>query len=324
MSKHLTSIFSKLIGIILILKTRLLLSPWQFYLAKIKRFQKDKFENIKEKCVSYYKELSLENVSEFTTPLWETFSKKMERVILPHPCFSFLRDKLIMQTMFVWRHEGIRNVELNFLEKLISKDELKIILEEDYIGNPILINFKYLTSQNSIRHLYHLIFFQNKTGVDLKKINRVIEWGGGYGNMAKIFKRINPKITYIIIDLPLLTCLQWLYLAVIFGEDQVNILKSPSGEIKEEKVNLLPISSLKNYNLKGDLFIATWSLSESSKYAQDYVKLLNFFDAKHFLIGYQASSKNLPNAGRIGEITKETRATIYPIEFLPGNYYAVK
>jgi hypothetical protein len=81
---------------------------------------------------------------------------------------------------------------------------------------------------------------------------------------------------------------------------------------------------LKNYNLKVDLFIATWSLSESSKYAQDYVNSLNFFDTKHLLIAYQESSREFPHASRIREIAITQGATIIPIKFLPGNYYAFK
>jgi hypothetical protein len=87
---------------------------------------------------------------------------------------------------------------------------------------------------------------------------------------------------------------------------------------------LVAYFGLKNYNLKGNFFIATWSLSESSKYAQDYVSSLNFFGAKHLLIAHQESSRELPHASRIREIAITQGAIIVPIKFLPGNYYAFK
>lgn len=294
------------------------------YLVRTKRNQKRTFKALKNQYSQYYNYLSRQDISDFTTPFWENYNKKIEKAITPYPPFSFLLNRAIRETMFVVAGGKWINEELVFLEKLISKEKLRKFLEEDYVGIPILINSTYLTSHNSIHHLYHLIYFQNKTRIDFNRIDTVIEWGGGYGNMAKLFKRINPGITYIIIDLPLLTCLQWLYLAVILGEDKINILKNTTEEIKEGKINLLPVCFLKNYNLKGDLFIATWSLSESSRYAQDYVENHKFFGAKHFLFGYQKGGKELPYADRLGEIALKQGGVIYPIKFLPGCYYAFK
>ena len=213
---------------------------------------------------------------------------------------------------------------MSFLEKSIPKKELFKFLQEDYVGIPTLINSLYLTSPNGIHHLYHLVKFQEKTKTNFDEMNTIIEWGGGYGNMAKLLKRMVPKVTYIIIDLPLMSCLQWIYLATIFGETSINLLDNINKKIKKGKINLLPVCFLRYYDLNADIFIATWSLNESSKYAQDYVGSLNFFNAKHLLLAYHKISQKLPDSGRIGEIAKVHGAVIIPIEFLPGHYYALK
>ena len=300
------------------------LLPSYFRLAKIKENQKSKFETLKNWCSQYYIYLSGQSVSDFTTSLWENYKKKLEEIILPSPRFSFLRDRVIRETMFVMAGGKWIKEELGFLEKSFSREKLTKVLEEDYIGNPILINSTYLTSHTSIHHLYHFAQFQEKTKNNLESITSVIEWGGGYGNMAKILKRIAPMVTFTIIDLPVMSCLQWLYLATVFGEDKVNMLTNPKNEIEKGKINILPLSFLKNRELNAELFIATWSLSESSRYAQDYVVSQNFFGAKHLLLSYQKSGQGLPDAGRVGEIAKNRGAVIFPINFLPGSYYAFK
>lgn len=105
------------------------------------------------------------------------------------------------------------------------------------------MNSKYLTSHNTVHHLYHLAYYQEKTGIDFRKINTVVEWGGGYGNLAKIFKRLVKKDnTYVIFDVPLLSCIEWLYLATIFGKGKVNVLTTSKGKIQKGKFNLIPSS----------------------------------------------------------------------------------
>ena len=155
-------------------------------------------------------------------------------------------------------------------------------------------------------------------------MSTVIEWGGGYGNMAKLFRRFNNKHTYTIIDTPLFSCLQWLYLSTIFGEDSVKILRNSEESIYKGKINLLPVCFSESIDLYADLFIATWSLSESSKYAQDYVKSEKFFNAEHLLIAYQDRNDDLPDADRVGSIAENFGAIIKDIDFLPGNHYAFK
>ena len=231
-------------------------------LAKIKGSQKSRFEALKNRCSRYYIYLSKKDISNFMTPIWGNYSQEIEKAILPSPHFSFLRNRIIRTTMFVTAGGKWINEELEFLEKSIPEERLTEILEEDYIGNPILINSEYLTSHNSIHQLYHLMKFQEKTKINLDRLESIIEWGGGYGNMAKILRRMLPGVTYIIIDLPAMSCLQWVYLATIFGEGSVNILPILQNKIEKGKINLLPISFLKDYELRTDLFIATWSLSE--------------------------------------------------------------
>lgn len=294
-------------------------------LIKRKGHQQKTFLHLRRRFPEIHNKLKAYDISRFTIPSWESFNAKFEEVFLPYPPFSFLNDPLIIETMFVTVGGDWMEKEILFLEQKISSRDLKLFLQEDYVGTPLLLNSKYLTSHTSIHHLYHLMKFIDKTQCDLSNIKTVIEWGGGYGNMAKIFSRLkaNPS-TYIIIDTPLFSCIQWLYLSSVLGEKNVKLLQTPEDRIDAGKINLLPLCFLNHQKLKADLFISTWALSESSQFSQDYVKDQHWFEADHLLLAYQDSSIDFPNAERIKEITTDTGAIIEDIEFLPGNHYAFR
>ncbi len=157
---------------------------------------------------------------------------------------------------------------------------------EDPIGRPLLTP-AFLSSKNLIRLAADLVWLSQKTNSALSDMRTVIEWGGGYGCMAKIARRMSPgRLTYIIIDVPLISSLQWLYLSTIFGESAVNLFHDGTESIQEGKFNLIPVCFVEKYSLKADLFISTFALSESSAYAHDFVDKMNFFGAKHIWLEY--------------------------------------
>lgn len=302
---------------------RFKMSSSQNKLAKLKTKQKIQFYKLREKFFDYYKEINKNNVNRFVTKLWIEYNTKVEKNLLPYPSFSFLQDPTIMLTMFDTAGGEWLKKQISYLEDNISKKELKFLLEEDYVGDPLLLSKKYLTSHTSIHHLIHLIKFLNVTKCKLNNIKTIVEWGGGYGNMIKILKKFKKTpTTYIMIDTPLFSCLQWLYLSTVFGENNINLLKNKKDKIIKSKVNILPVSLLEEYKIKGDLFISTWALSESSKYSQDYVIKKNWFSSKHLLLAYQENKTGLYDPTRVGKMALRKGAILEKIEFLPGNHYA--
>ena len=302
---------------------QLFLRPSRAHLALIKRDQMITFNTLRNNFSGIYNKLKKHNTTQFITPFWKNYNAKLEKVFLPYPPFSFLKDPIIRSTMFATRGGKFLREELAFLEKKISKNELKCLLQEDYVGDPLLSNSTYLTSHNNIHNLYHLIRFLDKTKCSLNQIDTICEWGGGYGNLAKIFKRLkSTPSTYIIIDTPLFSCLQWLYLATILGKESVNLLQDPEDTIHAEKINLIPICFLDCHKISADLFISTWGLSDSSRYSQDYVVTHQWFNSKHVLLAYQRSNKYLPDGDRVGRLAADVGAVIEDIEFLPGHHYA--
>ena len=292
-------------------------------LYRKKKCQYSDFNRLRNNFAATYKKIGNKIENNFTLASWRENNINLSQDFLPYPPFNFLQNPIIMRTMFVtaggmWFHE-----QLKYLESRISEKKLKLPLEEDLVGGPLLSNAKYLTSHNSVHHLYHLIKFLKSTGYSPNETQIVVEWGAGYGNFAKIFKRYYGRLnlTYIMIDTAMFSSLQWLYLSTIFGKDQVHIIKSKKEKIKKGKINVLPVGLIKYCKIKADLFVSTWALSESSKYAQEFVILTKWFHAKNILMAFQKSSKRFPYANDLSREIKKSGGVVEEILFLPDNYY---
>lgn len=301
--------------------------PAQTVLALKKHEQKAKFLELAITFSDVHESIQ-EQGNEFITSLWSEYNHDLGCQLLPRPPFSFLRNSLIAMTMFANARGNWLKTELSFLENIYTQTRLKDLLIEDYAGKPRLANLKYLTSHNTIHHLYHYTRFIDFSTPRAESIRTVVEWGGGYGNLAKLILRvIHRPVTYIIIDTSLFCCLQWIYLTTILGAELVNIITNPDDcAIEKHKINLLPLGLMDCYDFSADLFVSTWALSESSRHAQDYVRGKKWFEAKHLLLAYQDPEfcQRLPDTGRIGQLAFYDGATVFPIDFVPGNYYAFK
>jgi hypothetical protein len=301
------------------------MKPLEWRLAIAKSRQESAFRSLRERFPDMYHSLTPFRKLQFLTPLWSSFNATLENTLLPKPDFGFLCDPVIASTMFVevggiWQRE-----ELTLLERYFGEDNLCRLLEEDYAGKPRLTNPRYGTSHNSIHHLYHVARFLETTQCDLQHIDTVIEWGGGYGNFAKLFARVKgAACTYIIIDSELFSCLQWLYLSAVLGEGAVHIVCGPEDCVQTGCINLVPLCFVERVDRKADLFVSTWALSESSVAAVDYCLDRQWFGSIHLLLAGQETSERVPCADKVRIIAAQANALVQPISFLPNNWYAFK
>ncbi len=124
------------------------------------------------------------------------------------------------------------------------------------------------------------------TGADPSRIGRVVEWGGGYGNFVKLFRRLHGRApTDVIVDTPLFSSVQWLYLSSIFGREEVELIAGEDTPIADGKINLVPITAIEQLTPTADLFFSTWALDESTAAARRYVTDRQWFAAPHLLLG---------------------------------------
>ncbi|MFI5348586.1 MAG: hypothetical protein ACHQ2Z_03510 [Elusimicrobiota bacterium] len=296
-------------------------------LNEIKGRQRLSFEGLHGEYEGLLDRVSDEPLGEFLSLGWRhLYARSFNKESLRALPFSFLRPQHGFLDKFgVFPGKEFVRTKLAFLEARLAPERLSEVLTEDFVGEPELYAARPLFSPWNIIHLDHLIRFSEATRCDLKSVRSVVEWGGGFGNMAKIMRRLGPDLrTHVVIDLPRVSCLQWLYLATIFGKDDVRFLKSPEEPVSPGKINLLPVSSLAGRRLEADLFLSTFALSESSEHSIDLCSR-DWFGAKHLLLSFQANDNCWWRPEEVGARARRAGAVIEEIHPPPhASWYAFR
>lgn len=133
------------------------------------------------------------------------------------------------------------------------------------------------------------MYFQEKANKKISGMTHIVEFGGGYGGMTVLLRKLAPHATIVVIDVPVMIVLQEYYVSQTLGHDVVNVVETNNHEIREGLVNFVPISlySQLSREFVPDLFVATWSLSEANHRTVSLVESVKFFGAKHILYGYR-------------------------------------
>jgi hypothetical protein len=288
----------------------------QHRLVQRGREQFDRFERLGEQFPDRYRQLVGAARAEFRTELWDDFEARATAAFSPRPRFNFHADPVVMRTMVVgsW-HRWLQDELAYVLQSGITTADGSSLLPEDPVGRPVLFPGPHRTSATAIHHAYHLCRFSVSSGRSLSDFRSVLEWGGGYGSLARQVARLTDDVTYVIVDLPIFSCVQWLYLGSIFGESRAHL--SRTGEVVAGKVNLVSVDLARSMDFQPDLFISTWALSESATAAQAWVSERNWFEAKHLLI---ASAKG----SELDAAVAAAGATFEPIAHLPTDHYAFR
>ena len=118
------------------------------------------------------------------------FNKEIISLINKKKLINFLRNPFIQKMFFIHNRLFIKN-ELNEIKKDKNFFPLwKKLLKEDEVGDPIRYFLYPESSGNRIRQVYHLKKFCDFSSINIKVIKKVLEIGGGYGCMARIFSKI--------------------------------------------------------------------------------------------------------------------------------------
>lgn len=278
-------------------------------------------------ALSLYKEKKTTyHYDKFLMPEWKQNTISIEKYFEENFSISFLRNQILKRTMFAHLPEKAKAIQKKLINSFFKTEDAKKYLLEDAIGNPILNDIEYLTSGNTIHHLYHLAKFSTELKIDLKEIQSYVELGGGYGNLAKITKKINPDITFTIIDIPIFSFIQYTYLTAIFGKEHVVFFDKNVGIIPK-KINLVTldesiIEEFSRLKYSPDVFLSTWALSESNQATQTFVRNNNYFNAKYLLLAYQKANDSFEFAQEVTKLSDDYLLKYNEeTEYLTDNYY---
>jgi hypothetical protein len=287
--------------------------------------QRKRFEERAGSAAEVFRLLEPLRRDAFVVDDWVANMDRLEVAFLPRPPFDFLRDATVLATMVILTGGNVLERELDYLRTQHTGDQLRALLAEEPVGDPIIMEREFATSHQTIHHAYHLARFEATTGVEVSSLDRMVEWGAGYGGMARIQRRLHGgRPTQVLIDLPVFCLVQWLYLTTVFGEDTVSLITAPDQVIEPGRISIVPVGLVDAVPDESDLFLSTWAVSESTAAAQDHVVARKWFGANHLLLGFQESSMHFPSASRIGDLAAVDGAKIEPVEVLRGSRYAFR
>jgi hypothetical protein len=253
-------------------------------------------------------------------PAWLEHAAEIARRMNGEGPENFCSWPSIYRTMFGYPREQTWH-EIGYLRR--NPDQWKTrwlpALVEDKVGNPPLCQFlkdrdgQPFTSGNLIHHCWQVARFEEATGLVIGSVNgpvRVVEFGGGYGSMCRLLRRLGHGGGYQIYDLPELCKLQEWYLKEVGVHDPY--CHDAADMSAEVRMWPLPPESL---------FIATWSLSEVPIEARaPILEVARQCDA--FLICYQDKFKELENTAAFAlwqATMPEIEWKVMPIGYMPGN-----
>lgn len=257
-------------------------------------------------------ELIHESWSQNITALESYFVGKMSE--------DFIANEVINGTM-VFTNRKAHQLELKYVLDAFGKQMVEEVISKGLNSTFLYGKSRRSTLINSVHHLHHLMRFEQLTGRRVSSIDSVVEFGGGYGNMARIVQNLGGCTTYSIVDLLLFSCIQYVFLSTVAGSDRVALDDDHTRQ--DAKILLHPLFSTDtSTKLHGNLFLSTWALSESTRAAYDWVTASDWFGANNLLLAYNEHWKPWHEneleqslANNRWNISKEA------IPFLPGSFY---
>lgn len=255
---------------------------------------------------------------------WIMLRMKIRSLIIQEDPRFFLNWDIIRQTMFVENASYTAN-ELEYLKQ--GKDwnsRYEKAIRENNIGSPKRYCEYKQSSGNLIHHAYSLNQFEEKTKVAINNLKLVLEFGGGYGSMYRLFHNMGFKGKYIIFDFDEFGALQKYFLRSS-GYKVMDI--NEASNINSGILCISDLSQLQKIIKKenGSLLLATWSISETSVEFRR-----NFFDnipeLNYYFIAYYKQFGEVDNIGFFSYFAKrkkEHKWQNWEIPHLKGNYYLI-
>lgn len=259
--------------------------------------ERERFQALAPRFPDVLRELLRRFPSPPAEPTWAGVYPGIAQRMVPDPPFRFLRIPPLSRGGAYWdAYDPIVAAELKGVEEWLGKMAVgpADVLRENAVGGPYLYDRRYPTSSMLVQHAVHVCSLWKEVGIRPSDLHRVVEWGGGYGSMARILFRFQPRLSYVILDTPVMLALQWLFLSTVLGPDRVVLPGSTDGSWAEGRVHLQNSSSFGPVGEAPDLFLSTYALSESPKTLVEGVAARRFFGAEHLWVAYTPTHPDFP------------------------------
>ena len=229
---------------------------------------------------------------------WNMFCINVSKHVANGDLKKFLQWPEIRGAMFVSNSKFAKS-EFTVLRK--SKDwrtRWQSASREVSVGCPQVFVKDLGTSGNLIHHSYLLSLVEDALKYPVSQFNYVFEFGGGYGDMAKLFGNLGFSGVYTIFDFELFSRIQNWYLSCLGFNTFINssallaTTDSPCFQLVYDEALLSQISDAAQK--QNSLFIATWSFSETPiEFRERFERLISDFQT--VLITYQHRIEEIDN-----------------------------
>lgn len=206
---------------------------------------------------------------------WDRHRYEIIRHILKEDPEKFLTWSTVQATMFVGEAPYIMG-QLQDIKDSKKERYLEAIIEDDF-GNPPRLSYWEQSSGNLVHQMFHLKQLEDITKKRVDQFSTIVEFGGGYGAMCALARRLGFTGEYHIYDLPEFSLLQQYYLS--------NLGYTATFHADERGFDVPPESV--------DLLIACFSLSEVP--ANMRSAFFALCKPKYALIAYQDKYAGLDN-----------------------------
>jgi hypothetical protein len=256
--------------------------------------------------------------------VWIRFVDQFRDALRHEDPREFLRWPTIAKAMFV-SNQPYLSLELVALRARRDwRRRWRPALRESPAGRPVPFWALPWSSGNLIHHAYHLAQFETRTGRPADRFGAVVEFGGGYGSMCRLFHQLGFAGRYVIHDLPEFSALQAFYLGSLGlpvidpgvpagGERGIALVSEPAALER----------ALRWVDPGQALFLATWSLSETPASVRDAIMPI-VARCAGVLIAYWGRFEEMDNHAHFSHWIAQQAGFTWsqrPILTLPGHFY---
>jgi hypothetical protein len=235
---------------------------------------------------------------------WERHRWEMRRHVAQDDIGSFLNWSTVTATMFAGETPYTRS-ELHALKAQPDWGQWHAAIEDLGVGQAPRMSEELSTNANMVHQAFHLMMWNKATLREIRDLETVTEFGGGYGAMALVASRLGFKGTWRMVDFPEMCLLQSYYLS----QHELGCAVEFCGDV-------LPIAG-------AGLYVACYSLSETPLSERKGCVDLG---AKSYLLAFQEHWDDVDNLDWVEwfalEDRDEVRWRIFPMA-RPGHWYAM-
>jgi hypothetical protein len=261
--------------------------------------------------------------------LWSQFQERLRNAALTRDPRGFLTWDVITRTMFLAFSSYAAKEFFHLRRRPDWLSRWKPAIRESPAGRPAPFPLYPRTSANLVHDAYALCRFEESTGAAIEEFDEVLEFGGGYGSLCRLFFNLGFQGTYTIYDLPPFSSLQSYFLkSVGIPVRRGDLLAGTRNGVRPNVVRLLSseqeLAQLSRSAPKGkSLFVAAWSLSETPlEVRQQFLPYVEHCDA--YLLAYQSRFGEMDNCEFFGEWKEKTVSTIswrqVALPHIPGRH----